>query len=65
MVRSQRYKYFVLNEGERRESLFDLEKDPGEMVNLAADGAHEKVVGNHRRMLAEWSRKIGDKFVSA
>jgi choline-sulfatase len=63
MVRSQRYKYFVLNEGERRESLFDLEQDSGEMVNLAADGAYGKVLAQHRRMLADWSRKVKDTFV--
>jgi len=63
MVRSQRYKYFVLNEGERRESLFDLEKDRGEMMNLAAVDAHAKILGQHRRMLAEWQRKTKDTFV--
>ncbi len=63
MVRSQRYKYFVLNEGERRETLFDLEKDPGELVNLAAHEAHGKILALHRKMLAEWSRKIKDTFV--
>lgn len=62
MIRSQRYKYFVLNEGEQRETLFDLEKDPGEMVNLASDPAHGKVLAQHRRMLAEWGRKTNDTF---
>ncbi|MGC8792130.1 MAG: sulfatase family protein [Bryobacteraceae bacterium] len=37
MVRSQRYKYCVYSEGQRRESLMDLEQDSGEMVNLARD----------------------------
>ncbi|HSH09431.1 MAG TPA: sulfatase-like hydrolase/transferase, partial [Oceanipulchritudo sp.] len=35
MVRTQQYKYVVYSEGENREQLFDLEQDPGEMVNLA------------------------------
>jgi choline-sulfatase len=62
MVRSQRYKYCVFNEGSRRESLFDLEKDPGEMENLAPNAAHRAVLVDYRRMLAEWGRKVADPF---
>ena len=61
MVRSQRYKYCIYSEGERRESLVDLEKDPGEMVNLAADPAYQDILRKHRAMLAEWARAVGDK----
>jgi arylsulfatase A-like enzyme len=35
MLRTQRYKYCVYSEGRHREELVDLEKDPGEMANLA------------------------------
>src|SRR6185437_3782739 len=35
MVRSQRYKYCVYDQGKHRESLVDLAHDPGEMVNIA------------------------------
>ena len=35
MIRSQRYKYCAYDHGEHRESLVDLESDPGEMVNSA------------------------------
>jgi arylsulfatase A-like enzyme len=62
MVRSQRYKYCAFNEGTRRESLVDLQKDPGEVVNLAGDAGHKPVLEQHRRMLAEWGKKINDPF---
>lgn len=62
MVRGQRYKYFVLGDGERRESLVDLEKDPGEMTNLAEDPAHKAMLNRYRTILAEWCSKVGDKF---
>ena len=55
MVRSRRYKYCVYSEGKRRESLVDMEKDPGEMVNLAADPAHKTVAraaSRHARRMA-------------
>lgn len=59
MVRSQRYKYCVYSEGARRESLVDMEKDPGEMVNAAEDPQYKKILDQHRGMLAEWRRKTG------
>ena len=64
MVRSQRYKYCAYDEGERRESLVDMEKDPGEMVNLAGSKKHRKVLEKHRQYLAEFSRKHGDDFAA-
>ncbi len=54
MVRSQQYKYCAYDHGEHRESLVDLKNDPGEMVNLAGDPHYQKVLQQHRRMLAEW-----------
>jgi choline-sulfatase len=62
MLRSRRYKYTVYSEGERRESLVDLEKDPGEMVNLAGNPESDPVLKEHRAMLAKWCRQYGDKF---
>jgi choline-sulfatase len=62
MVRSGRYKYCVYNEGARRESLADLEKDPGEMTNLAEDPRHKKTLDQHRAMLAAWQKSTGDTF---
>jgi arylsulfatase A-like enzyme len=62
MVRSQRYKYCIYDHGEHRESLVDLESDPGEMVNLAPDLKHRKILRQHRQMLAEWCAKFDTKW---
>src|SRR5688500_7484339 len=37
MLRSTRYKYCVYDQGEHRESLVDMENDPGELVNLVGN----------------------------
>jgi arylsulfatase A-like enzyme len=62
MVRSQRYKYCVYDHGEHRESLVDLESDPGEMINLAGDPQHHKILRQHRQMLAEWCAAVDTKW---
>jgi arylsulfatase A-like enzyme len=62
MLRSQRYKYCAYSEGRRRESLVDMEQDPGEMVNLAGDPKHRATLERHRRLLAGWCAKYGDGF---
>ncbi|HZY63420.1 MAG TPA: sulfatase-like hydrolase/transferase [Edaphobacter sp.] len=62
MVRSQRYKYCVYDKGDHRESLVDLEKDPGEMTNLAGEQRFSKELDQHRAMLKEWCDKTHDSF---
>ena len=62
MVRSKRFKYCVYDFGDRRESLVDMEKDPGEMVNLAGKKEHKEELERHRRYLAEWCRENKDPF---
>jgi len=62
MVRSQRFKYCVYSEGRRRESLVDIQDDPGEMVNVAEDPRYREVLQRHRAMLAEWRRATRDAF---
>ena len=42
-----------------REMLIDLEKDPGEMVNLAMDRRHRPRLEEGRRLLVEWHRENG------
>jgi arylsulfatase A-like enzyme len=54
MLRSEKYKYIAYDEGEQRESLVDLEKDPGEMMNVATMPEFQGVLREHRAMLAEW-----------
>ena len=62
MLRSEHYKYTVYSNGERREALVDLRKDPGETANVAGKSEHAEVLKQHRTLMAEWCRKYGDKF---
>jgi len=62
MIRSKRYKYCAYDTGERRESLVDMEKDPGETVNVAGKKEYQRVLDRHRNYLAEWCEKQGDQF---
>lgn len=61
MLRSERYKYCVYDTGQHRESLVDLDHDPGEMTNLATDPAYARILNEHRSAILSWSRKTGDK----
>jgi arylsulfatase A-like enzyme len=62
MLRSARYKYCAYSEGQRRESLVDMENDPGEMQNLAGDPTHQKILDQHRHDLKQWCLENGDRF---
>lgn len=63
MVRTARYKYCVYRHGEQRESLVDLENDPGEMVDLARDPAYRGIVLEHRERLRRFAAVHGDALV--
>ncbi len=62
MLRGQRFKYVAYSEGKNREFLVDLDKDPGEMKNLAGDPAFDKVLNEYRALLSEWCAKTHDTF---
>jgi arylsulfatase A-like enzyme len=62
MVRSKRYKYCLYDLGKRREELFDLEKDPTEMVNIARKKSSGKILQEHRNYLEEFAEKNNDKL---
>jgi len=64
MVRSQRFKYCVFDYGDRRESLVDMEQDPGEMINLVGKKEFRQDVEHHRHYLAEWVLETDDSFVA-
>jgi choline-sulfatase len=44
----------VFAEGQHREQLVDLEIDPGEMRNVAADPAYAAELERHRGYMREW-----------
>jgi arylsulfatase A-like enzyme len=60
MVRSERYKYCLYDTGIRRESLVDLEKDPLETKDLAADPAYRPVLLEHRDLLRKFAAETKD-----
>ena len=43
------------------EELYDLANDPHEIHNLANDPKHQKALEQHRKLLADWIKKTGDK----
>ena len=61
-IRSRRYKYSVFAGGEPREMLIDLERDPGEMRNLAGEARFAGVLADHRRRLRARVEELGDEF---
>ena len=62
MVRSARYKYCLYSEGNRRESLVDMDKDPGEMINQAGNPAFKKTLNQHRTFLKKFAKKYKDEM---
>ena len=57
MVRTAQYKY-IAYQGNKTEQLFDLNRDPWEMKNLAPDTAAAGPLADHRRMLADWESRL-------
>jgi arylsulfatase A-like enzyme len=60
MIRSERYKYCVYTEGEIRESLVDMQIDPGETKNLARLPEYRNALLEHRSYLDQWIKRSGD-----
>lgn len=65
MLRSDRYKYCVYTEGKIRESLVDLQSDPGEMKNLAGLKPFQRVLNKHRAHLQQWIAESNDTEAQA
>ena len=61
--RSGDYKYIRYAYGDRKEALFNLRTDPGEMGNLVDDAVMTSELEQCRRGLDEWMRNTGDAFV--
>jgi len=59
-LHTARFKYTVFDIGEHREMLVDLDKDPGEMKNLASDPAYRDALLDCRRRLRQWCQDAGE-----
>lgn len=62
MIRTARHKYIVFNSGARPEQLFDLDTDPGEVLNLAPRPEAQAELHRHRALLRAWIRETKDDF---
>jgi arylsulfatase A-like enzyme len=60
MIRTDRYKYVVYETGARREQLFDIQEDPGELVDLSEHAGHRDVLADLRETLYERCVATGD-----
>lgn len=65
MICSGRFKYCVYDSGKLREQLVDLQADPGEMTNRAADPALATELDRHRQFMREWVDLNRDQFASS
>ncbi len=65
MLRTSRFKYCVYHSGENRESLVDLQRDPGEMRNLAGIPEYKDILNRHRSFLLEWIAESKDEEAKA
>ena len=63
MVRTERFKYMVFSEGRNPELLFDMDQDPGEQNNLAANPDCRGELRKHRDLLMAWKGETADTFV--
>ena len=64
MLRNKRFKYWIYNEGNQRETLYDLKRDPGEMVNLVNDPKYADELKKCRTDLIEWGKKYNDPYLT-
>ena len=55
-LRTSRYKYVLYDKGRYREQLFDMEKDRGEMRNLAIEEKYKEILLQHREYLHDWMK---------
>lgn len=61
MLRTDRYRYIVYNEG-GGEEFYDLEKDSGERINLIANPDSSSEVQRHRELFARYVEETDDHF---
>ncbi len=54
MIRTKRYKYCIYEDGGQTEQLFDMQTDPGEMVNLVQSAAYGDALKEHRKLCMQY-----------
>jgi len=64
MVRGGRYKYCLYDTLNRREALFDMEKDSGETINIAEKEFSKKTLVKYREYLEEFANANNDTLAS-
>jgi arylsulfatase A-like enzyme len=62
MVRSEHFKYCLYSEGTERESLVDLQFDPGELVNQAKNPIYKNILEQHRAYLQKHGKETKDEM---
>ncbi len=62
MVRTQRFKYIVFENGKNPEQFFDMQNDPGEMHNLVTNPEYQSQLKQHRHLLQNWCKETNDDF---
>jgi arylsulfatase A-like enzyme len=65
MVRTERFKYCVYSQGVQRESLVDLQANPGETKDLARDPDHRQVLLEHRALLTKFAQEHHDPLAAS
>ncbi len=60
-IRTERWRYTVWENGKGAEELYDEEKDPYELKNLAKDGRFQKVKNELRTRLASQYQKVAKR----
>ncbi|MCF6356649.1 MAG: sulfatase-like hydrolase/transferase [Draconibacterium sp.] len=60
MVRTEKFKYCIYDNGEKREQLFNMENDPGEMNNLVYTPEFSKELNRHRKLIIHWAKETDD-----
>jgi choline-sulfatase len=65
MIRTERYKYCVYDHGQHRESLVDLQADPGETRNLAGNPEYHQILFDFRDLLASFAKEYNDSLAAS
>ena len=60
MIRTKKFKYCIYDNGERREQLFEIGRDPGEMNNLVYNSDFKKELNKHRMLITNWAKETND-----